>query len=63
MMVKSRSSGGNCCGRDVVTNDVTNSASRNSVTNGYTNLDAISWKRSVLGTPAILAAVTPPRTA
>jgi len=61
MMVKSRSLGRNCCGRDVVTNDVTNGASRNSVTNGYTNLDAITGRRPVLGTRAILAAVTPPQ--
>jgi hypothetical protein len=61
MMVKSRRFGRNCCGRDVVTNDVTNGASRNSVMNGNTNLDAISCGHSVLSTRAIGAAVTPPR--
>jgi hypothetical protein len=59
MMVKSRSVGGNCRGRDVVTSDVMNGASRNSVTNGSSNLDAMHRSRSVLGTHAIGADVTP----
>jgi hypothetical protein len=36
-----------------------NGASRNSVTNGNSNLDAMRWSRSVPGTRAIGVGVTP----